>query len=257
VFRKLPSPAIAIAALALFVALGGTGYAASQIGAGDDGATASKKKAKRGPRGPQGPAGPAGKDGADGRNGLNGAPGATGAAGTNGTNGAMGPTGLKGATGATGASGSTGATGATGATGVTGTSGAVSAGSFAGQVQTIPASAFTKAFYGPTTTVTLTSAAQRITATAVAVIATSAGTIPSGEFQPDLCYQLGAGTITGFNGPNYTSPVVTTTRTNVAVTGSVVPAAVGTYKVGFCAINGTATQINNNDFVTGWALVTG
>jgi hypothetical protein len=72
-----PSPALVIAMLALFVGLGGTGYAASQAGGGDHAATAKKTKVKRGPRGPRGLRGP---EGPQGKNGTQGIPG------TNGTN---------------------------------------------------------------------------------------------------------------------------------------------------------------------------
>jgi Collagen triple helix repeat (20 copies) len=80
--RSLPTPAMVVACLALFVAMGGTGYAATQLSSGKDQATASKKKAKRGPRGKQGPAGAKGANGANGANGASGAPGAPGAAGS-------------------------------------------------------------------------------------------------------------------------------------------------------------------------------
>jgi hypothetical protein len=73
-----PSPALVVAMLALFVALGGTGYAASQVGGGDH-AVAAKKKVKRGPRGPRGLRGPQGLQGDKG------APGTPGAKGANGT----------------------------------------------------------------------------------------------------------------------------------------------------------------------------
>lgn len=69
--RSIPSPAMVIACLSLFVAMGGTGYAATQLASGQEGAVASKAKAKRGrrgKRGPTGPAGPAGPAGAPGSN---------------------------------------------------------------------------------------------------------------------------------------------------------------------------------------------
>ena len=109
----LPSPSMAVAMTALFVALGGTGYAATQLPGGPSDVHAAKKKKKkpaclasvtplcsslkasvdqeivtfaaahqnqlRGPQGPAGPAGPAGTNGTNGTNGAN---------GTNGTNGA-------------------------------------------------------------------------------------------------------------------------------------------------------------------------
>jgi hypothetical protein len=70
--RSYPSPALVIACLALFVAMGGTGYAATQFSAGHDLATASKaKRGPRGPRGPQGAAGPQGIPGTPGKAGSN------------------------------------------------------------------------------------------------------------------------------------------------------------------------------------------
>jgi hypothetical protein len=90
VMKKLapPSPALVIALVALFVALGGTGYAASQVG--DDHATAATKKAKakqgkRGPRGFRGPQGPRGLQGLTGAQGPQGAQGATGPQGAPGS----------------------------------------------------------------------------------------------------------------------------------------------------------------------------
>jgi hypothetical protein len=93
--RSLPSPALVIACLALFVALGGTGYAATQLSEGQGQASASKQ-GKQGPRGPKGPKG---------------AKGAKGATGATGAQGARGETGLPGQKGAAGANGATGATG--------------------------------------------------------------------------------------------------------------------------------------------------
>ncbi len=66
--RGYPSPALIVACLALFVALGGTGYAATQLSPGQNRATTSKG-AKRGPRGARGPRG------------IQGIPGTPGAAG--------------------------------------------------------------------------------------------------------------------------------------------------------------------------------
>jgi hypothetical protein len=72
-FKRLPSPAMVVACVALFVAMGGTGYAATQLATGQDQATASRgkrkakgKRGKRGPAGPAGATGPAGPAGAPG-----------------------------------------------------------------------------------------------------------------------------------------------------------------------------------------------
>jgi hypothetical protein len=93
---RRPSPALIVACLALFVALGGTGYAAMSLPRNSVGAhqlrkgavTGSKlsrsaikmlqhKLGKRGPRGPQGAPGLPGAAGAPGAQGAAGAPGAT------------------------------------------------------------------------------------------------------------------------------------------------------------------------------------
>ena len=84
---RAPSPALVVAMIALFVALGGTGYSAIQSTGTDHAkATAKKKTVKRGPRGrrgprglrgltgPQGPQGPQGTAGTNGTNGTNGSP---------------------------------------------------------------------------------------------------------------------------------------------------------------------------------------
>ena len=68
-----PSPALVIAVIALFVALGGTGYAASQVGGGAHAVTAQKTRVARGPRGPRGfrgLQGPRGRQGPRGDRGL-------------------------------------------------------------------------------------------------------------------------------------------------------------------------------------------
>jgi Collagen triple helix repeat (20 copies) len=83
--RFIPSPAMVVACIALFGAMGGTGYAATNLVTGQDQATASKAKkgprGKRGPAGPQGPQGPAGLKGDKGDKGEKGATGLTGPSG--------------------------------------------------------------------------------------------------------------------------------------------------------------------------------
>jgi hypothetical protein len=107
-----PTPAFVIAVLALFVSLGGTGYAAKQITAGG-----SKKKPAAGAvtkaqvnkmiaayftahsaelKGGQGPAGAAGKNGAVGAKGAQGDKGDQGAKGDQGVRGEKGETGPQG-----------------------------------------------------------------------------------------------------------------------------------------------------------------
>ncbi len=83
--RSLPSPAMVIACVALFVALGGTGYAATHLRSAKHQATASK--VKRGPRGKRGPAGPVGPAGPQGERGPAGPQGQRGPAGPQGPKG--------------------------------------------------------------------------------------------------------------------------------------------------------------------------
>lgn len=84
-FIHRPSPALAVALLALFMALGGTGYAATQSQPENVSAKAAKKKKKkkvaRGPAGPRGPVGSTGPAGALGPTGPAGPKGPAGPAG--------------------------------------------------------------------------------------------------------------------------------------------------------------------------------
>jgi hypothetical protein len=76
----MPSPAMVVALIALFVALGGTGYAATTLSAsGSDSATVAARRHRRslrgprgfrGKRGPQGPVGPVGPQGPQGPQGV-------------------------------------------------------------------------------------------------------------------------------------------------------------------------------------------
>lgn len=115
-----------LAYLALFVALGGTSYAAATLPANSVGTpqlknhavtppklSASTIKLLKGRRGPTGPTGPRGRAGSRGLVGATGQTGATGATGPAGSTGPTGPTGLSGSTGDTGSTGTTGAAGAT------------------------------------------------------------------------------------------------------------------------------------------------
>lgn len=145
--------------LALFVALGGTSYAAAKLPDGSVGArqlaanavTSAKIKdhsvASRdlalgvipaAKVGPQGPKGDTGLDGATGATGPSGPAGTAGPKGDAGLQGAPGATGAIGATGAAGATGPAGAPGATGATGPIGPSDGYTAGGY-NNPSTVPA----------------------------------------------------------------------------------------------------------------------
>jgi hypothetical protein len=159
-----PRHATVVAYLALFIALGGTTYAASKLTGKDikDGSLTTKDVKNRsllardfkkgqlrvgtpstpgaqgesgaqGPQGEQGPqgdpgpkgdSGPAGKDGIDGKDGAPGADGSDGAAGHDGAPGPAGKDGLDGKDGAPGKDGINGEDGAPGKDGVDGKDGA-------------------------------------------------------------------------------------------------------------------------------------
>jgi hypothetical protein len=145
---KLPSPAMIVALIALFVALGGVAGAATTMittkmlqdnsvtrakiainavnsAKIEDGSIQSKDLAGniRGERGVPGAKGDTGETGARGASGAKGDTGETGARGPAGATEATGPAGPTGATGLTGPAGPTGATGLTGPAGPTGATG--------------------------------------------------------------------------------------------------------------------------------------
>jgi Collagen triple helix repeat (20 copies) len=105
--RRLPSPAMVVAVVALIAAVGGTAGATVAVtnGSGKAKANAASKSKTHVVRGPRGPRGFKGATGATGPIGLTGKTGATGAAGPAGP---AGPKGDKGDTGATGAPGAPG-----------------------------------------------------------------------------------------------------------------------------------------------------
>jgi hypothetical protein len=152
---KLPSPAMVVALIALFVALGGVAGAATTMittqmiknnavtrgkiavnsinsAKIEDGSIQSKdlsgnirgEKGAPGEKGETGARGPAGETGATGARGPAGATEATGPAGPTGATGPAGPTGATGPAGPTGATGPAGPTGATGLNGPAGPTGA-------------------------------------------------------------------------------------------------------------------------------------
>jgi Collagen triple helix repeat (20 copies) len=95
--HSLPSPTLVIACLGLFIALGGTGYAAIHLQPRTRYVAASKSGLKRGPRGPQGPRGLQGLQGLQGAQGTQGNPGSPGEKGERGEKGEKGERGMAGA----------------------------------------------------------------------------------------------------------------------------------------------------------------
>ena len=118
--RHRPSPALVVALVALFVALGGTGYAVTQLPRNSVGSeqvrdgSLLRRDFRTGqlPRGARGPAGPVGATGATGQQGPQGNPGPAGPQGD------AGPTGPQGDAGPTGPQGDPGPTGPQGPAGI-------------------------------------------------------------------------------------------------------------------------------------------
>lgn len=127
VLRKRPSPAMMVALLALFVALGGSSYAAIELGKYSvDSRSIAPEAVTRSKIADQ--AVDKSKIAAETFNALKGKSGATGDAGPMGLTGNTGPVGLTGDTGPAGSTGAAGATGNTGATGSQGIQGATGTG---------------------------------------------------------------------------------------------------------------------------------
>jgi len=161
--------------------------------------------------------------------------------------------GLQGPAGPTGPQGPAGPAGPTGPQGPTGI---VATSTFSGSIDTISASANQFVFAGPTVNVT-TTALQRITGAVQAPLGTTTSGVAS--FNYDLCYRT-AGTsdaLTNFTGANPSSGEVSDTagRLSFTAAASVAPGA-GTWQVGYCVLNSGTIDLNNNDMVNGWVIVT-
>lgn len=125
--RRGPSPSLAVAGAALFVALGGSAVAAGGLINARDIATGAVtgEKIRNGAVKLQDLSGKAQESlrGTTGATGLTGKAGTLGASGTNGANGANGPNGANGAKGADGLDGTNGSNGTNGAAGIDGADG--------------------------------------------------------------------------------------------------------------------------------------
>jgi hypothetical protein len=106
-------------------------------------------------------------------------------------------------------------------------------------------------FVGGTTSVVLTGAAH-ISGAAALSLGIAAG---STSVATDLCYKLGSGPVTNFEPSNYVSSLITAPQVSVAAAGSVSLAA-GSYTVGACVSNQGPSDLDANDYVSGWVMVT-
>ena len=221
-----------VALLALFVALGGTSFAAEAYISGKQIKPHSIPKNRL-------------TNGA-----ISSLKGAQGAPGTQGPQGPQGAAGSAGAQGPAGATGHNGATGPAGVTGPQGPSGIAGTGVFTGAAGAVTGGSTAYVFAGPTVTATTTSA-QRLVGSAVAELGSTGGAL----IRHGLCYQpSGGGAISNFAGDDYTAAEVTASRLPYAAASSVIPGA-GTWRVGYCVWNGGANALNNDGWVNGWVQV--
>ncbi len=218
--------------------------------------------------GDAGPSGQRGRDGTLGDKGDSGAPGAAGPsgpggpAGAAGGDGSIGPAGPAGSAGEAGLRGFTGQTGPSGPQGpggppgLQGPSGVVTTHRITGLITPVAAAENVWQFLGPQASPVVTTATQRLTASAMVPIATT-GTPQKIEL--DICYQVKEPTGTP---PGPLSPLanggssrvgVSATRVSHAVAGTIAPGA-GTWRVGACAA--TKVALDDNDFVNGFVQVT-
>jgi hypothetical protein len=122
-------------------------------------------------------------------------------------------------------------------------------------------------FAGPTATLSVTAATQKLTGAAMGSIGTSGA---ARFVDIGLCYDAivgGApsGNVMGFAGSDYITDQVSSAQGRItrAAAGSVTGLAPGDYAVGFCLTNrtdgsdpATQPQLNNNDNANGWVMLT-
>ncbi len=144
----------------------------------------------------------------------------------------------------------------TGSEGEPGPSGVVATYALGGAADTITANATQFVFAGTTTSITTTDT-QRITGVVQAPLGTNS-TSGNASFNYDLCYRT-AGTsnaLTSFSA-NPSQGIVSNAAGRISFTAaaSVVPGA-GTWEAGYCVMNSGTVDLDNNDFVNGWLVLT-
>jgi Collagen triple helix repeat (20 copies) len=231
----IPTPAMVVAMLALFVGLTGTAVATTSAlvtgaqikDASIAGADVKNKSlttrdfrgSVRGLRGLTGPAGPPGAAGATGPEGPNGAQGPQGPAGPQGTQGTLGPSGVIQAYSATGGG---------------------------------PNPSPTQQFFGATVSVTVTSPAQRVLVNANNAFGTSGGA--AGALNLFICYQQPPGPVTAAGNGIIGLQLPPGTKTTMGLSRVLqLPPSPSPYIVGLCGTGGAGW--NNNDWGTTTALV--
>jgi hypothetical protein len=272
-----PSPSMAVALTALFVALGGTSYAAITVTGknvkngsltGADikdeslgskqiaGLQASDFKPGQIPAGPAGPAGPKGDTGTQGPAGPGGPVGPAGPPGDTGTQGPAGPggpVGPAGPPGDTGTQGDTGARGETGPQGPAGPQGIVDGGSISGPGADPTG---TLKFLAPAQTVNVPAGGSvHVTSTKVLGSGVAGG---ANELALYICGQLQPGGALTTVGEGVVGVrVVQNQRVPMTLSAVIAGLAPGSYAVGLCGqvTNGTSTNWNLNEWGYTSALV--
>lgn len=207
-----------------------------------------------GPAGPPGTDGTDGRDGRDGTDGRHGTDGDAGATGVAGPHGAAGPTGSAGPTGPAGPEGPAGPTGPAGPAGPPGSAALLSTLPLHGPVGPIEPNNGYYVFAGPSTSVTTTSAAPRVTGVASAPMGLLDGSPPQ-YADVGMCYRTAGGHLTNFYGSDFSVQYFTTERRTYATAATIVLAP-GTYDVGMCVRNNGSSRIQNNNYVAGFLQVT-
>jgi hypothetical protein len=124
---------------------------------------------------------------------------------------------------------------------------------FQGPVADIAGSNAEYEFAGPTAAI-VTTASQRVTATAEAPLGLDTGGPQTARV--GICYQPAAGgTIANFVGADYSIHVIYVERHSYSAVATRVFVA-GTWNVGMCVRNNLSETISNNDYVNGWVMVT-
>lgn len=129
---------------------------------------------------------------------------------------------------------------------------------WAGLVNTIYGGSSFYVFAGPTVTVAITSASQKLVASASAPLALPAiATSTVQQTEIGICYQLQGvvSPIYNFTGLSFSIYEITKTRSCYSVSATVSGLPPGIYKIGLGIKNNGATNITNNDYVNGWVML--
>jgi hypothetical protein len=206
-------------------------------------------------QGATGPAGPKGDPGAKGDKGDPGLPGEKGEAGPKGDTGAQGEKGDKGDPGTQGIQGLQGVQGPQGVkgdTGPEGPSGVIGRVSYVGASSDLPVGSALQ-FVGGTGTITLTEGTSGIVTTAHVTLHVGDPLTSPQQMTYGVCTQPQAGgplTFWGAMSESVTADAHTYTASTIV--GS---PGLGTFQIGFCAINTGAAPILGTGFASGWALI--